>query len=535
MTTRTAPDEVNFSSRDLGRVRSRQFGLTISIPTLMFVYTLLVSLLLHVSVRGSLEDLPAGPTRQSLEALSSILLWGGLGGAIAAGGVGVLLAWQIVRPLRALMRRMEDVVGGDLSGLDSVAKLGEIGSLGSAFNRMVDQLNLVFKQRDRQIRDSATGTVITLDSNGRIVATDSSFDKVLGIRPDPWYGKPLVDCLEEHDIRQRNAGFVDGLRMCLKDAGEGLFATVSTSYTRPGDNDHAVISLKVLPLDAADLSGPSVLVDLRDLTNMRGFYEQMQRADRLAAVGTLAAGIAHEIRNPLASLRAMAQLMIEDSTAAGHRRSADEYLPRILREVDRLDRLVGGIKDFASKEQVPTVPVPLNELLREAWETARHRVELDPEMKLEVVWELDASLPACPLEESRILQAVINLLVNSLESVEDSGGGTIFLNSRFVPENQQRPIVVYIRNTAPDVKRDEIERLFEPFYTTKASGTGLGLPIAYQIVTANNGAMELVSEDGMFEVWLRFPLQGRHARMPASSSTIMPVLRAEPGTDAESA
>ncbi len=525
MLTRTSSDELNLSSRDLGRVESRQVRLSISIPALMFLTTMLVSLLLHVNVREILEEMPPGQTRSNLEVLSSILLWGGVGGAVAAGGVGVLLAWQIVRPLRALMRRMEEIAEGDLAGLEDIAQLGEIGTLGSAFNRMVDQLHVVFKQRDRQIRESAIGTVITLDAQGHIVATDSSFDRVLGLRPDAHYATPFISCLQEHDTEGRNASFIESLNRCLKDAERGLFTTVSTQYTRPDMVEPAIISVKVMPLDAADLSGPTVLVDLRDLTNMRGFYEQMQRADRLAAVGTLATGIAHEIRNPLASLRAMTQLMHEDSVRAGHRRSADDYLPRILREVDRLDRLVGSIKEFASQEQSPTVPVSLNDLLREAWQTARHRVELNPDIRLEDVWELDESLPQCPLEEARILQALTNLMVNALEAIREDEHATVAISSRFVEENHQRPIVLYIRNSFPEITRDETERLFEPFYTTKAEGTGLGLPIAYQIVTANSGVMEVHSDDGMFEVWLRFPLQGRHARIPTSSSSVLPMSR----------
>jgi signal transduction histidine kinase len=102
---------------------------------------------------------------------------------------------------------------------------------------------------------------------------------------------------------------------------------------------------------------------------MAGFYEQIQRADRLAAVGTLATGIAHEIRNPLASIRGMVQLLAEAGPEGVG--SSTEYTTRILREVDRLEKLISGIMDFANKEGSPPEEVDINALLTEVVESAR--------------------------------------------------------------------------------------------------------------------------------------------------------------------
>jgi len=523
----------DITSAELGRVETRQVRLSVSIPALMFLTTLLVMILVHVNVRETALGLPAGPAKDEMVDLAEAMLWAGVGGAFAAGGVGVLLAWQIVRPLRLLMRTMERFASGNLDAVPAVTRLGEIGSLGSAFNRMADQLSLLFRQRDHQIRESATGTVITLDENGRVVAADGMVGTVMGIEADQLLGKTLVKRLDA--LNGGNEAFVEALKRCLDEASRGLMATATGDFAGPGATEPSLLSIKVVPLEAAAKHGPAVSVDVRDLTGMRGFYEQMQRADRLAAVGTLAAGIAHEIRNPLASVRAMSQLMLEDAKAGVASPQAPDYLARMMREIDRLDRLVTSIKDLASKDESPVVPVDLNRMLRETWEIARQRVDPDGSLKVDVVWELDETMPECPLEESRIHQALVNLMVNAMECLHDLGGGTMAISARHVPENAYRPIVVYLRNSSPDISPEQRDRLFEPFFTTKAEGTGLGLPIAYQIVSANNGVMETVCEKGMFEVWMRFPPQGRHARMPGSSSGVVPLPDLAPATRGEKA
>src|SRR5690606_26099962 len=111
--------------------------------------------------------------------------------------------------------------------------------------------------------------------------------------------------------------------------------------------------LNFTQLQPADNDSPAFLIDVRDLTGMRKFHEQMQRADRLAALGTLATGIAHEIRNPLAAMKAMTQLLNEDAANAPEGGLTREYLPRVISEIDRLDRLVRSIMDFANTERAP--------------------------------------------------------------------------------------------------------------------------------------------------------------------------------------
>jgi signal transduction histidine kinase len=256
------------------------------------------------------------------------------------------------------------------------------------------------------------------------------------------------------------------------------------------------------------------LVVLRDITGIATFYEQMQRADRLAAVGTLATGIAHEIRNPLASIRGMMQLLAEstgDSANGLPEIVQAEYHHRMLKEVDRLEKLVAGIMNFAQAAHSPVEEVDINLLLREVIESAQMQSE-DASASIEINWDLDEKLPRVHLQAERLRQALLNLAINAFQHCASNGLGWIRVQSLYLPINHQRPIIICIANPGEMIAENARERLFEPFYTTKPDGTGLGLPIAYQTIIANGGVLELECGDGEIQFWVRLPKEHALAR-----------------------
>src|SRR5690606_19368022 len=186
-----------------------------------------------------------------------------------------------------------------------------------------------------------------------------------------------------------------------------------------------------------------------------------------------------------------------------------EYLPRVISEIDRLDRLVRSIMDFANTERAPATSVNLSQLATEALEVARHRINIAGEVDLQ--WALDEAMPECLLEQQRVHQALINLMSNALEALAERGGGVLRVESR-VERFADRPLVLRISNSSDPIPPERRKRLFEPFYTSKSEGTGLGLPIAYQIIIANSGTIDVDSGDGMVHFTLAFPFEGAHAK-----------------------
>lgn len=499
--------------RQLDRLHKRQVRLVVALPALMFLFSLLLALIIRLRLLEGAEEVASETLRKQLDQMADAVMWLGLFGAIAIGLAGIALAYQIVRPVRRIISTMHNVARGDLSSKMVVTDFGELGILSTTFNQMVEHLNELFDQRDRQMRDSAAGAVITLDRNGRVLAADASARHILGIDYEVLLGCEIAAGLAGL-LGTENRRFIDALKRGLHEIHQGRTGIASEEYVNPATGATCFYSIHMTLLESVDEASPTVLLDIRDLTGMRAFHDQMQRADRLAALGTLAAGIAHEIRNPLASMRAMTQLLAEDLAPENREAGTigSEYMTRVIGEIDRLERLVASIMDFANAQEGPVSPVDLNEALRTAYDTSRHRLAPEDQERIRVQWNLDCSLPLCPLQSQLIQQALINLITNALDALKEDGGGDLRFES-FMEAGSDRPLVLRIGNSGDPIPSEIRSRLFEPFYTTKPEGSGLGLPIAYQIIVANGGLIDLDCRDGLIEFSVRFPAEGRHARL----------------------
>jgi signal transduction histidine kinase len=265
---------------------------------------------------------------------------------------------------------------------------------------------------------------------------------------------------------------------------------------------------------------------MRDVSGIYNFYEQIQRADRLAAIGTLATGIAHEIRNPLASIRGMVQLMAETAAENPETDRHPGYHARILREVDRLEKLITDIMDFAHAGDSAPEEVNLNQLLFEACEAARYKLgEVRACVDLRLC--LDEDLPTTILMADRVRQAILNLVLNAFEHAASIGRGPVRVTSQVDTADTNRPILLTIANPGEPLDDITRERIFEPFYTSKPEGTGLGVPIAYQTILANRGTLELQCEEGEIRFLVRFPRDMQGSR---SASRIVPRFHTPPPT-----
>lgn len=488
----------------LDQARARSVRLVISIPVLTLLIVLGSGTLLYVYLMNIAENRDLGKDlSENVERAALAILLLSILISIASSVVGYVLARQIVRPIRDLMRRMESIMQGDLSKVEPIS-LGEFGQLGNTFNRMVDQLNRLFEERDRQLRESFNGAHLVLDRQGRVLQADAATQRLFGEAPTTMVGRALLDAREPLPVFKENPALVSALQDVIQ-AAIGLRQTRrAVSIRLPGSRSFHRFLLSALPMESGATDEVQVLLAIRDISGISNFYEQIQRADRLAAVGTLATGLAHEIRNPLASIRGMVQLLSEGGSEPDDKERLQEYTRRILKEVDRLDGLIGGIMDFAQKEDTPVEEVSLNALLQEVWESARLHVG-EAARDVGVSWDLDEALPVASLEAGRLRQALLNLVVNALQHCAQHGHRTIRIHSMYLPVNPKRPLILCISNPGEPLDEEMRERVFEPFFTTKPEGTGLGLPIAYQTVKANGGVLELECEEGEIRFWVRLP------------------------------
>jgi two-component system NtrC family sensor kinase len=219
---------------------------------------------------------------------------------------------------------------------------------------------------------------------------------------------------------------------------------------------------------------------------------QLLHTEKLAAVGKIAATVAHEINNPLTGvftyIKLMERRIEEGKNGADDMEKFREYLSTMSREVQRTSAIVQNLLDFTRPKELSRKMVNLNSLVEESINIVRNKLAIS-NITLEKNME---PLPDVPADAAQMKQVFINLIINACEAME--GGGALTITSRHDRERNTETVV--FADTGPGISDEDLPRVFDPFYTTKEKGTGLGLSVVYGIVTRHNGRIEVKSKPG---------------------------------------
>lgn len=235
---------------------------------------------------------------------------------------------------------------------------------------------------------------------------------------------------------------------------------------------------------------------------LQASFEQLRRADRLSALGELSAGLAHEIRNPLGSVEGAVQILRRQELPTETRQ---EFGDLAQKEVNRLKDLVTNFLDFARPQTPKRVPTAPSQLLESVSKLAAETAKM---LGVRVRVETSAGVPAVSVDPEQMKQVLLNLALNAIQAMP--AGGEVLMRAARKPE----AVVLEVQDEGMGIPPEDLERVFNPFVTTRADGTGLGLSIAYQIVSQHGGhiAARRNPETGMtFSVTL--PL-GSEANLP---------------------
>lgn len=214
--------------------------------------------------------------------------------------------------------------------------------------------------------------------------------------------------------------------------------------------------------------------------------KKLFHADKLTTVGELAAGVAHEIRNPLTSIRSTIQYV--QKGLSGTRR---DLVNGIIEEVDRIDQIIHGLLSFSKTSELHISDVNVREILDQTL------LLLEPELhRYDITVQKHCELPdlQIPADASQLKQVFLNILLNSVQAMPN--GGTITISTAEIIRQKSRFVYITISDTGIGIPEEELPRVFDPFYTTKETGTGLGLAIAYGIVSKHGGELEIESAAG---------------------------------------
>jgi signal transduction histidine kinase len=247
---------------------------------------------------------------------------------------------------------------------------------------------------------------------------------------------------------------------------------------------------------AADRPMGGLLV-LQDISALRRLEEQVRRSDRLASLGTLAAGMAHEIKNPLVSLKTFVQLLPERYDDPEFRAT---FIPLLGAEVSRIDAVVSQLLGFARPVKAQLAPTPVHAAIDASLRLVAQQVK---SKGLLLVRRCEAPADEV-LGDARLLsQVFVNLLLNAIDATPRGGTLTVATLPAEPPESAWRAgqgagawIEVQVCDTGPGIAPDDRPRIFDPFFTTKPNGTGLGLSVVYGIVWDHHGCIDVESEPG---------------------------------------
>lgn len=316
--------------------------------------------------------------------------------------------------------------------------------------------------------------LLTITADGRIRVFNRYAEQLTGVSQADAYDRPLPEVLP---------GFAPFMHRISAIGREEL------EHRSPG-GEMLVFGFKSVPFTDKEGNPLGVIIDFQDLTQMKKMKEELERADRLAAIGELSARIAHEIRNPLASISGSVQLIAGGNVDPQDKRLLDI----VLRETERLNLLIRDFLAYARPLPPNKTRVPLKELLADL------RSLLEADQRFSGI----AIRICCPdgllaaMDGDQFRQVFWNLFVNAADAMEGSGVITVEAGAAGDASGAEGPVPVAISvtDTGAGMDDDELRMLFEPFRSTKPGGTGLGLAMVYRIVEAHGGTIRVFSEKG---------------------------------------
>jgi two-component system sensor histidine kinase PilS (NtrC family) len=425
-----------------------------------------------------------------LDVVAVALLAQRRGAAVAAGASAVLMIsvsvagyWRLLPLVPGQSWLPWEVSRDDLVtrlALNALA-LGAVGVLATHLARQTRQAGERLTRHERYAGDlatlhentirSMTSGLVTLDLDGRVTSINEAGSEILGVARIRLIGEPLEVHLPQ-------------LALLLLEAGpQGTIRRAEITALR---DDGAVRNLGISAAPLADHTGGVIgrVIHFQDLTELRRMQLEVERAERLASIGRLAAGIAHEIRNPLASISGSIEML---KTTPGADADSRQLMDIAVREVDRLNRLITDLLDYARPHKEERRRMDLGE---HAAEIVR-AFEQERREKITVAVDLPAGV-VVEAAQGQLRQVLWNLIRNAADAMATSGGGEIAI--RLAIDGTRAALA--IRDQGPGIPRDRVDRIFEPFYSTKTGGTGLGLATVARIVTDHGGTIDVASEPG---------------------------------------
>ena len=364
---------------------------------------------------------------------------------------------------------------------------GEMGQISQSVNNLAQALRETRTLNDLIIENAADG-VIAIDRQGDVTTMNPAAEVITGYQRHELVGQPYSMLFD-------NTQFYSPVLDTLEHGTEHVALEISF----PGRDRTIELSVTTSRIHNTHGEMIGALVIFSDLTARKETQRRMAQAERLATLGELMAGVAHEVRNPLTAIRGYVQILRQQTSDPIHQ----EYLSVVLKEIDSINKVIQQLLDFSRPRHSQWQQVSLNALIEETLvlvQTAGVQARVD------FISELDNELNPINADRELLKQVLLNILINAVQAI--SARGKIRIQTWQYSDSQQ---AISIEDNGCGIDLSLQKKIFDPFFTTKASGTGLGLALSQRIINAHQGDIRVASLPGYgatFTLILPFNPQG---------------------------
>lgn len=405
--------------------------------------------------------------------------------------ITVFVAANITKPIKRLVKFCLSIGEGHKDRI-YLNRQDEIGQLNEAFNEMLDQLDdsmeelVTVKNYNQNVLNSIEKGIMTYDAKGAVISYNPFATKILeacqGFKSE---GITLEDLL-------RNQMEV------VKDKGEGTYRQVLLSHDERGEYRYLDCYISTMKNQSDIIQG--YICSFNDITERKLFERDVQRLERLATAGRLASGVAHEIRNPLTGMRTSMQVL--------KKRLGDEaeeknivLIHRTIGEIDRMNKMISDLLGYAK----PKVFRPSHVRVEESVNSVISLLKSDMNRR-GITFE--ASYPsigwALYMDKDHLHQILLNLIKNAMDAIDEEGAISLVCKT----DQKLGHSVIEIKDNGRGIAADDLDKIYDPFFTRKNDGTGLGLSVVHELMNRNGGKIRISSLEGQgSQVFLSFTVE----------------------------
>ncbi len=408
-------------------------------------------------------------------------------------GIGSTLAVPLVSEKKALGVLVVDSFKKSAFSLDDLELLMVFASHTAVVIDSVRLYEQVIAERNfaSNILESSPNGIITIDENKKIRALNRKLEEILGIKRRLMLDKKISEVFKDNEI-------LAVLNQMIEE--RQIVENHEVTMTKK-DGSTVILGLSSSSMQTDEKGLAAMIITIQDLTDFKRAEALIRRVDRLSSLGQLSAGIAHEIRNPLASINFNAQLLQKKLKSD---RNVESILNDTFEGIDRIKVLVRRILDFTKTGQPSFSKSSINSVIADSISLIEPQLK---KRKVDIKRYFADGVPDILCDPHQIQQVFVNLLMNAIESIEDAG--TIEIRSTVEKRRSDGTrVVVVLSDDGVGIPKENVARVFDPFFTTKPDGTGLGLSIVYKILEQHDAQIEIKSREKKGTSFvLRFPVK----------------------------